>query len=126
MKKLSFPTAHTVLLLIAAFVAALTWLIPAGKYDTLEYQADQKVFIHHAQDGDKTYPGTQKTLDSLKMKIDIEKFESGAIWKAVGIPNTYHELEPNPQGLTAFIQSPFKGITQAIDVILFVLIIKYC
>lgn len=128
MKKLSFPTAHTVLLLIAAFVAALTWLIPAGKYDTLEYQAaDDKggaaLFIHHGKDGDKTYPGTQKTLDSLKMKIDIEKFESGAIWKAVGIPNTYHELDPNPQDLTAFIQSPFKGITQAIDVILFVLII---
>lgn len=127
MKKLSFPTAHTVLLLIAAFVAILTWIIPAGKYDTLEYQTATKdapaLFIHHAQDGDKTYPGTQKTLDSLKMKIAIQKFETGDIWKAVGIPNTYHELESNPQGFTAFIQSPLKGITGAIEVILFVLII---
>lgn len=123
----SFPSAHTVLLIIAALVALLTWVIPAGKYDQLEYKAanDNKaaVFIQHAQDGDKEYPGTQATLDKLGMKIAIKKFEDGAIWKAVGIPGTYHILESNPQGITEFIQSPLKGIMEAIDVILFVLII---
>lgn len=123
----SFPSAHTVLLIIAALVALLTWIIPAGKYDQLEYKAAEgdkaAIFIHHGQNGDKEYPGTQATLDMLGMKIDIKKFEDGSIWKAVGIPGTYHVLESNPQGFTAFIQSPLKGIMEAIDVILFVLII---
>ena len=28
-----FPTAYTILFLLIIFVAALTWIIPAGKYD---------------------------------------------------------------------------------------------
>lgn len=127
MKKINFPTAHTVLLLIAAAVAALTWIVPAGEYEKLEYQAGEtpaaSIFVHYAKDGEKQYPATQATLDSLGMKIDIKKFENGDIWKAVGIPNTYYEVESKPQGIAAFIHSPFKGVTEAIDVILFVLII---
>jgi uncharacterized ion transporter superfamily protein YfcC len=123
----SFPTAHTVLLIIAAMVAISTWFIPAGKYDKLEYKAATDnapaLFIHHAQDGDRELPGTQASLDGLGMKIEIQKFENGDIWKAVGIPGTYHEVEANEQGVLDFIQSPLKGIKDAIEVILFVLII---
>lgn len=123
----SFPTAHTVLLIIAAMVAISTWFIPAGKYDKLEYKAatdnTPALFIHHAQDGDRELPGTQASLDGLGMKIEIQKFENGDIWKAVGIPGTYHEVEANKQGIIDFIQSPLKGIKDAIEVILFVLII---
>lgn len=28
-----FPTAYTILFLLIIFVAALTWIIPTGKYD---------------------------------------------------------------------------------------------
>ncbi|MBL4651128.1 MAG: YfcC family protein [Aureispira sp.] len=123
----SFPTAHTVLLIIAAVVALSTWFIPAGKYDKLEYKAatdnTPALFIHHAQGGDQELPGTQATLDGLGMKIEVQKFENGDIWKAVGIPGTYHKVKANRQGITEFIQSPLKGIKDAIDVILFVLII---
>ena len=28
-----FPTAYTILFLLIIFVAALTWIIPAGQYD---------------------------------------------------------------------------------------------
>ena len=124
----SFPTAHTVLLIIAALVAALTWVVPAGEYDKLKYEAgpDNELghFVHQRIQGDTIYPVTQATLDQLSINIPLEKFTSGAIWKAVGIPGTYHTLaESRPQGLLAFIQSPLKGIEGAIEVILFVLII---
>ena len=36
-KKLSFPTAYTVLLIVAALVTLLTWIVPAGTYDKLSY-----------------------------------------------------------------------------------------
>ncbi|MEM9920888.1 MAG: YfcC family protein, partial [Bacteroidota bacterium] len=117
------PTALTVLLIIAAFVAGLTWLIPAGAFERLAYEKEKNQFVHKAKDGDKVYPATQESLDQLGIKIPLEKFTEGDIWKPVGIPGTYHRLEPRPQGLVAFIQSPLQGITKAIDVILFVLII---
>ncbi len=123
MKKIKFPTAHTVLLIIAAFVALATQFIPAGKYDKLGYDKERNVFTHSSMDFTKEYSATQKTLDSLGMKIPLAKFTNGDIWKPVGIPGTYHKMPSNKQGIKEFIQSPLKGIMEAIDVILFVLII---
>jgi uncharacterized ion transporter superfamily protein YfcC len=125
-----FPTAHSVLLIIAALVAILTWVIPSGKYDQLEYKKAEgstlAMFIYHSEDGTREMPGTQETLKELGMNINIKKFEDGSIYKAVGVPNTYHTVESNSQGFLAFIQSPLKGIKDAIEVILFVLIIGGC
>ncbi len=38
MKKLKMPTAYTILFIIVAVVAALTWIVPAGKYVDGAYQ----------------------------------------------------------------------------------------
>ncbi len=123
MKKFQFPTAHTVLLIIAGLVALMTWVVPAGQFDRLGYDKDKNEFTQTGEGEDKTFPGTQETLNQLGVNIPLEKFTSGDIWKPVGIPGTYHELEPKPQGFAAFLHSPLKGIMGAIDVILFVLII---
>ncbi|MCF8461764.1 MAG: YfcC family protein [Flavobacteriales bacterium] len=123
MKKLSFPAAHTVLLIIAALVAAMTWLIPAGQYDRLALDKEKNVFVQTGIDEQISYPVTHESLDKLGIKIPLEKFTGGDIWKPVGIPNTYHQLEPSPQGIKALVQSPLRGIMEGIDVILFVIII---
>jgi uncharacterized ion transporter superfamily protein YfcC len=124
MLKISFPTAHTVLLAIAAIVALMTWLIPAGKYQALKYDAEQSVFIHQRSDTQSvTLPASQATLDQLGIKTEIQKFTNGDIKKPVGIPGTYYRLESKPQGFLAWVQSPLKGIGAAFDVILFVLIL---
>jgi len=124
MLKITFPTAHTVLLLIAAIVALMTWLIPAGKYQTLKYDADQKVFLHQKSDTQTiSLPPVQATLDQLGVKTEVQKFTQGDIKKPVGIPGTYYQLESQPQGFLAWVQSPLKGIGAAFDVILFVLIL---
>ncbi|TNJ43730.1 YfcC family protein [Tamlana fucoidanivorans] len=123
MKTLKFPTAQTILLLIAVFVTILTWLVPAGKYDTLTYDASSKTFIRTSEHSATTLPATQKTLESLDIKIPIEKFTNGDIYKPIGIPNTYKALNSKPQGLTALIQAPIKGIIAASDIIFLILII---
>lgn len=123
MPKLSFPAAHTVLLIIAALVALMTWLVPAGQYDRLAYNKDANTFIQSGQGEDIIFPASQETLDQLNIKIPLEKFTGGDIWKPVGIPGSYHQLEASPQGIKELIQSPLKGIMEAIDVILFVIII---
>ena len=123
MKKLKFPTAQTILLIIAIFVAILTWIIPAGKYDTLYYNKDENTFVKTTEEKSVTLPAIQKTLIDLGIKIPLEKFTNGDIWKPVSIPNTYKELKAKPQGIVALIEAPIKGIIEASDIIFLVLFI---
>lgn len=123
MKKEKFPSAQTVLLIIAALVALLTWFIPAGKYDTLTYNKEDKIFIIKGVSSSKTLEANQQALDQLQIKIPLDKFTSGDIWKPIAIPNTYKQVEAKPQGLPALIQSPIKGVIEAADIIFLVLII---
>ncbi|MCL4125391.1 UNVERIFIED_CONTAM: hypothetical protein GTU68_011141 [Idotea baltica] len=123
MKKLKFPSAQTILLIIAGLVTLLTWIVPAGKYDTLAYNSDSNVFTKISQGVTETLPANQETLEALNIFIPLEKFTSGDIYKAINIPNTYEQLESKPQGFADFIKSPIKGIIEAADIIFLVLII---
>lgn len=123
MRKIKFPTAHSILILIAVFVMILTWIIPAGKYDSLLYNADTNSFIRVSPNKRVELPATQKTLKELNVKIPLGKFTSGDIYKPISIPNTYNELAPNPQGFVDLVTSPIKGIIAASDIIFLVLII---
>ncbi len=123
MRKFKFPTAQTILLIIAGLVTLLTWLVPAGKYDTLVYNEVDDVFIQTSEKGTKTLEASQVTLDALTIKIPLKKFTSGDINKAINIPNTYKKLDAKPQGVSDFIKSPIQGIIAASDIIFLVLII---
>ena len=123
MKKLKFPTAQTILIIIAGFVTLLTWLVPAGKYDSLAYNTIGNTFTKTSIEESVELPATQETLENLNIKIPIYKFTSGDIYKPIGIPNTYKELESKPQDLAALAKSPIKGIIAAADIIFLILII---
>lgn len=123
MKSFKFPSPFTVLYIIIIFSAIATWLMPAGTYDTLTYDADATVFQVHGIAGDKTLPASQQTLDDLGLQIALEKFESGKLRRPVSVPGTYQEVSSSPQGVWAMVNAPIKGIYESIDIILFVLII---
>ncbi|MCF1422050.1 YfcC family protein [Mangrovimonas futianensis] len=123
MKKIKFPTAQTILLIICAFSALLTWLIPAGKYDTLVFDSEKGVFNQIGLTKTTQLEASQSTLEELNVKIPIEKFTSGDIYKPIAIPGTYKEVTANPQGPIEFIMAPVKGIIQGADIIFLVLII---
>lgn len=103
--------------------AILTYFLPSGRYDTLEYDADKKEFIHRSGEEMKVLPATQQTLQEKGIGINIQKFEEGKIKKPISIPNTYQQSETKPQGIVEIIFAPIKGIYEAIDVILFVLVL---
>ena len=117
MKNIKFPTAQTILFVIAGLVALLTWFVPSGKYDSLVYDESTKMLVRSSQGETTNLSATQQTLEDLNIKIPIENFTNGDIYKPIGIPNTYQQLEAQPQGFTAFIQSPIKGIIAAADII---------
>ena len=78
-KKLKFPTAQTILLIIAGLVTLLTWVVPAGKYSTLKYDKEVQAFQITSPAGSTQVAASQSTLDSLNVKIPVEKFTSGSI-----------------------------------------------
>ncbi|WP_406683591.1 YfcC family protein [Seonamhaeicola sp. MEBiC1930] len=123
MKKIKFPTAQTILLIIAALTAILTWVFPSGKFDSLTYNKANNHFVRTSLEDSEILLANQETLNSLEIKIPLEKFTNGDIWKPISIPNTYKKVEASPQGVINFIKSPIKGIIEASDIIFLVLFI---
>jgi uncharacterized ion transporter superfamily protein YfcC len=119
--KRSFPTALTVVMIVIVLAAGATWLIPPGKYDRLEFQTVH-FLLHSSQSGDQALPANQRTLDSLGIKIRFGKFQKGDIRKPIAVPNSYHPVSRNPQGITSILEAPFKGLYDSSDIVFFVLI----
>ncbi|KGO12654.1 YfcC family protein [Clostridium botulinum] len=123
-KKISFPTAFTVLFIVLIIAAILTYVVPAGSYSKLSYDNDNKVFVVTKPDeSTNKLPATQGTLDKLKIKVSVEKFKDGSINKPVAIPDTYERVSQRPQGFYEVIEAPIKGVYDTIDIIMFVLIL---
>jgi uncharacterized ion transporter superfamily protein YfcC len=120
-KKNTFLSPITILMMAIVISAIATWILPAGKYNTLK--RSENSFLLSTSTGETTLPFSQATLDSLKIKIPIQKFVNNDIKKAVSVPGTYYKMKRNPQGLLQIIQAPLKGIMDGIDIILFILII---
>ncbi len=122
-KTRSFPSAQAILLIIAAFVALLTWVVRAGQYASLIYDKSENVFIKTVNDQAVKLPATLQTLETLNVQIPLQSFTSGAIYKPISIPSTYKAVEAKPQGFFEFVQAPIKGIIETADIIFLVLII---
>lgn len=123
-KNFEFPTAYTVLFLILILVTVLTHVIPAGKYNRLSYEKSTNEFVVETYgNGNINLEATQKNLDKLEIKIDVNKFTDGTIKKPMAIPNTYVKLDGKAQGFKELIIAPISGIAESIDIIIFVLIL---
>lgn len=123
-KKLTFPTAFTVLFIVLILAAGLTYLVNAGAYAKLVYDLDNQVFIETFPDGTtRELEGTQKTLDELGVSSDIAKFQEGSINKPIAVPGTYEKVKANPQGIRELLLAPIQGVYDSIGIILFVFII---
>jgi len=93
-----FPSAYTILLCLELVVFILTYIIPKGKFNTIEYDASKKnftinIYNRTSEPIPETKKATQETLDELGVKISLDKFTSGDIKRAISIPGTYKVLE---------------------------------
>ena len=118
-KKLYSPI--TILMIVIIVAAIATWLLPAGRYNTLSY--NESKFILNYDTSQAVLPFTKRTLDSLQIQIAPDKFASGSIRKPVAVPGTFHRIKKNSQGFIEVLQAPLLGIIDSIDIILFLLII---
>lgn len=123
-RKLQFPTAFTVLFIVLILAAALTYVVPAGLYSKLVYDGELDAFVIEDHKGNITQvPATQNTLNSLNIKMDVNKFKDGSIRKPIAIPDTYQRIAQSPQGLIPIIMSPVQGVMDTVDIMVFVLIL---
>ena len=123
MKKLKFPTPYTVLVIVMCLAAALTYLLPAGGYDTLWYDKDKDVFVIQSADKTQEVAATKEALTSRNISIGLEKFKEQKIKNPISVPNTYKQREATPQGFLEILFAPIKGIYETVSLILFVLFI---
>lgn len=119
--KRSFPGPIPILMMVIILAAIGTWLLPAGQYNKLSVAG--KTFTMVTDTNEIVLPLTQKTLDSLGIRIKVEKFSKGEIRKPVSVPGSFTKQKRNGQGFIAVLQAPIKGIMDSIDIILFCLII---
>ena len=123
-KQLSFPSAYSVLFIVMILAAALTFIIPAGKYSTLSYDADSNEFVvTNPDDTTESLPATQETLDKLHITAQLEKFTNGTIKKPMAISGTYVSLPQNGQGIEQLIMAPIEGVYDTVDIVLFIFMI---
>ncbi|WP_239670652.1 YfcC family protein [Vibrio variabilis] len=92
------PTVYTLLFIITALVALMTWFVPSGKYDYRTANSGEVISAENVS----SYSGGERLLP---------------------IPGTYQELESNPQGVFDVFAAPLSGFGDASSIILFVLMI---
>lgn len=123
-KKRGFPTAFTVLSIILVLASILTYVIPSGKFSRLTYDKQAEKFLVTDQFGNVTLKdATESVLQEYKINVSLDKFTSGEIKKPVAIPGSYKQIEQHPQGVIEVIKAPIQGITDTVDIMIFVLIL---
>jgi uncharacterized ion transporter superfamily protein YfcC len=122
MQKRKLLSPITILMAIIVLAAICTWILPAGQYNTLQYN-DGGSFTLIQKDTTLTLPANKAILDSLGIKINLSKFENGDVKKPISIPDSYHQINSNKQSIVEIFQAPIKGIYDSKEIIFFVLLI---
>lgn len=122
MQKRKLLSPISILMVIIVLAAICTWVVPAGKYDTLQYNTDSS-FTLVKKDTTIILSANKTVLDSLGIKINFTNFVDGNVKKPVSIPGSYHKINASKQGFIEVLQAPIKGIYDSVDIIFFVLLI---
>ena len=130
-KKRGFLSSFSICFLVVLLAAILSWIIPAGSYDTLVYDEGADEFVVYSADYDEdagtgtttSYPATQETLDEFGITAGLDNFTNGNIYKPMSIPGTYQKVEAHHQGIKEFLASPVQGTADGFDIIFFILML---
>ena len=122
----SFPSAYTVLIIIEIIIFLLTYIIPKGLFDTIEYSSEENKFIiriHNVNNTIIRVNATKEELDKRNISVPLESFLNGIITRPISIPNTYKKIEGETTNFFGLFSYPIKGLIESADICFFVLII---
>ncbi len=122
--KLKMPGAFVILFILTIVAVVATWVVPSGSYAKLAYnQANSSLQVKQPNGQVEKVPATQKELDKLGVKINIQKFTSGSINQEISIPNTYERLKQHPAGVDQITSSMVNGTIEAVDIMVFIFVL---
>ena len=124
--KCTFPSAYSVLLIIEIVIFILTYIIPKGLFDTIEYSSEEKKFIIRIHDVNNTILRVNATKEELKKRnisVPLDSFINGIITRPISIPNTYKKITGETTNFLNLFSYPIKGLISSADICFFVLII---
>ena len=117
-----FPTAYTILIVIELLVFLLTYIIPKGKFDTIEYDSEKDKFIIKRLNGTEQVNATENILTFYKIDIPIDNFKKGYIKKPISIPGTYTPLDESNNFFSLF-EYPILGLVASADISFFLMVL---
>ena len=117
-----FPTAYTILIVIELLVFLLTYIIPKGKFDTIEYDSDKDKFIIKRLNGTEEANATEDILIHYKIDIPIDNFKKGYIKKPISIPGSYTPLDESNNFFSLF-EYPILGLVASADISFFLMVL---
>ena len=98
-------------IILEILIFILTYFIPKGKYDTIEYSS--KTFIIKSyKKTDLILNASQSVLEEYKIKIPLENFEKGYIKMPISIPNTYQRIEGETTNFLNLFLYPILGLKE--------------
>ena len=131
-RRCHFPSAYTILIILEFIVFILTYIIPKGKFDTIEYDSIKEIFIVNIYNKTSNpiiqeFNSTQEILEKFGINIEINNFKLGYIKKPISIPNTYTYLEEeeNTNFFNLFV-FPIYGMIDSSDVGFFLMMLGGC
>ena len=123
-KGCKFPSAYTILVIIEVIVFILTYIIPKGNFQKLEYSSNKDIFIITCpNETETTMNATQQVLDELKVRIPLESFKKGLIKKPISIPDTYEKIKSETTNFFYLFLFPVKGLIESADISFFLFIL---
>lgn len=126
------PSSFTILVLLTALMAVMTWVVPAGRYDvktTSTSAGDKEVAVKGTyKTADERVAEAKETLQATQDKYgvsDLDSDEAKANEEIVAAQKALEEAEAihNPQGLWNILLAPIKGIKEVVDIIVVVLFV---
>ena len=123
-KNCQFPTAYTILILIQLLFFLLTYVIPKGLFQKIQYNSEKDLFIIKFQNGTNIeINATQQILDDLNIKIPLESFINGYIQTPISIPNTYEKIKGETTYFFNLFLYPILGLIEAVEIAVFLYIL---
>ena len=126
------PSSFTILMLLTALIAVMTWVVPAGRYDvemTSTSAGDKEVAVKGTyRTADERVAEAKEALQVVQDKYgisDLESEEAKNNEEVVAAQKALKEAEAihSPQGLWNILLAPIKGIKEVVDIIVVVLFV---
>ncbi len=126
------PSPFTVLAILIIIMAVMTWIIPAGRYDTKEISTSagtKEIAVKNTyMSAEDRVNAAEENLTKVKQQEGIvdeesEEAQANEAYQAAAADVDAAEAIKDPQGIWEILMAPVKGIKEVADIMVTVLFV---